>query len=197
MSTITLAETLPPSTWTPAPLYRMTVDEYERIGEFLDDKRVELINGLLVKKMTQGDLHSAADELLGPALARAIPAGWHARGDKPVRLPPDSIPEPDRSVVRGTVRDYKDRTPAAADVALVVEVAQSSLSEDRAQGQLYARSGIPIYWIVNLLGRQVEVYSEPMTDGYQARVDYAAGQSVPVVLDGVKVGIIVVDDILP
>ena len=68
---------------------------------------------------------------------------------------------------------------------------------DRQQANLYGRSGIPVYWIVNLVDRQVEVYTDPGPSGYALRHDYLSGQQVPVVIDGHQVGQIAVDDILP
>jgi hypothetical protein len=141
--------------------------------------------------------NSTADELCGRALEKAIPTGWHVRAVKPIRLPPGSKPEPDRSVVRGEIRDYSERSPGSEDRGVVVEVAVSSLAQDRAQAGISAAAGIPDYGIVNVVGRQVEVYSEPGITGYQVRVDYPAGVHVPVVLDGVQTGSVVVDDILP
>jgi Uma2 family endonuclease len=62
---------------------------------------------------------------------------------------------------------------------------------------VYARSGIPIYWIVNLVDRLVEVRTKPTPAGYESRLDYASGQNVPVIIDGIEVGQIAVADILP
>ena len=62
---------------------------------------------------------------------------------------------------------------------------------------VYGRGGIPVYWILNLIDRQVEVYSGPQPDGYAMRTVYRSGQHVPVVLDGTIVGHIAVDDVLP
>jgi Uma2 family endonuclease len=93
-------------------LYRMPLDQYEAMvdsGVFTKDDRFELIDGLLVNKMTQNDPHATCDLLTTDALRAVIPAGWHVRPDKPVRMPPNSKPEPDQSVVRGAVRDYKAR----------------------------------------------------------------------------------------
>jgi Uma2 family endonuclease len=151
----------------------------------------------LVAKMTQNDPHSTADELCGEALFRVIPAGSHVRASKPVRLPPDSKPEPDRCVVRGTIRDYSNRSPGSADVGLIVEVSDSSLLEDRKVAQVYAASGIPVYWILNLVERQIEVSSDSSPVGYQSSRFYKVGQDVPVVLDGVDVRQIAVTDLLP
>ena len=63
--------------------------------------------------------------------------------------------------------------------------------------RVYGKAGIPIYWIVNLIDRQIEVYSDPQPDGYATRTDYRSDEYVPVVLDGTVVGQIAVDDILP
>ncbi len=203
MSTITPTQSIESpnlSEWIPSPLYRMTLEKYEEMvktGAFSDRDPVHLINGYLVQKMTQHDPHSTADELCGRALDKALPPGWHVRSAKPVRLPPDSKPEPDRSVVRGEIRDYSERSPGSADTGLVVEIAVSSLAQDRMQAGIYAAARIPVYCIINVVGRQVEVYSQPGTDGYQVRTDYAAGQHVPVVLDGVTASSVAVDDVLP
>ena len=79
-----------------------------------------------------------------------------------MRIPDYNEPEPDLSVVRGESDDYTDHHPGPADIALVVEVADSSLSRDRGEKRdNYARAGIPVYWIVNLVGRQLEVSSNP------------------------------------
>ena len=125
--------------WLPSPPYRLTLEQYERMvneGIIGEHDRVHLINGILVAKMTQNDPHCTADDLCDAALRRVIPAGWYIRGAKPIRIPGragrrDSKPEPDRCVVRGTVRDYEERTPGPSDVGLVVEIADTSLTEDR------------------------------------------------------------------
>ena len=130
-------------------------------------------------------------------LAAVVPTGWYVRPNKPVRLPPDSEPEPNHAVVRGTVRDYRHAHSGSADVALVVEIAASSLREDRATAIVYANARIPIYWISNLVDRQVEVYSTPVPDGYAMTELHGPGSQVPVVIDGAVVGRVAVDDLLP
>ncbi len=188
------------SEWIPSPLYRMTLEQYEAMvdsGAFNEHDRFHLINGCLVAKMTQGDPHCVADDLCRNALTSVLPPRWFVRSNKPVILPPNSKPEPDHAIVRGGVRDYVRSSPRPADVAMIVEVADSSLSEDRRKGDLYAAAGILIYWIVNLVDRQVEVYSSPNSAGYSSRADFHPGENVPVVLDDVQVGFIAVDEIMP
>ncbi len=201
MSTVSSTVAPPAPEWVPAPLYRLSLEKYEAMvdsGVFTARDRLHLINGFLVAKTTQKPPHSTADDLCGAALVPLIPAGWYVRPAKPIRLPDQvSKPEPDRCVVRGTIRDYGNRDPVAADVALVVEVSDSSLSDDRKLARIYGAGGIPAYWIVNLVDRQVEVYTLPYADGYHARQDFACGQLLPVVIDGAEVGRIAVVDILP
>jgi Uma2 family endonuclease len=81
--------------------------------------------------------------------------------------------------------------------ALPLEVALTSLADDRIQGGLYAAAGIPVYWIVNLVDKQIEVHWGPSATGYSSREIFLAGDAVPVVIDGATVGRIAVEDLLP
>ena len=116
-----------------------------------------------------------------------------------MRIPDYDEPEPDVAIVRGSDADYRHRVPTPADVALLVEVSDSTLDQDRGKKlEAYARAGIPVYWIVNLVDRQVEVYTRPVKAGrYRSRKDYKPGQQVPVVIAGQQLAPIAVDDILP
>jgi Putative restriction endonuclease len=101
----------------------------------------------------------------GGARERGLAGGpWPRLGgpeEKPVALDDNSEPEPDLAVVPGTHRDYSTAHP----VRPVVEVSESSLAWDRDEkGSLYARAGIGDYWIVNLIGRVLEVYRNPVPD---------------------------------
>jgi Uma2 family endonuclease len=191
------------SAWIPSSLYRLTLDQYEAMvdaGIFTGKDRVHLINGYLVEKMTYQPPHAVADELCGSELARVIPPGWYIRPAKPIRIRcpgRDSKPEPDRAVVRGTIRDYTHRTPEPADVALVVEVSKSSLDDARAMAGIYGRAGIPFYWIINLVAGQVEVYSNPGPSGYGSFEVLAPPHVLEVVIEGAAVGEIPVADVLP
>lgn len=201
----TTATVMPPPggpTWIPSALYRLTVDEYQAMvaaGAFRGRQRLNLVNGLLVERMTQNPPHVIATDQCHDQLVRVLPPGWHVRSAHPVVLPGQaSAPEPDQCVVRGTKKDYLKGHPGPADIALVAEVADSSLTDDRAYAvNVYGPAGIPVYWIVNLIDRQVEVYTHPQADGYGSRAVFGPGQTVPVEIDGRQVGAIAVDDLLP
>ena len=114
-------------------LYRMGVDEYERLADAgcLKDRRVELINGWLVRKMTTKPPHVVAVDATREAVAVVLPPGWWLRDEKPVRIPEFDEPEPDISVVRGSRQDYRTRHPGPGEIEFLVEVADTSLSWDR------------------------------------------------------------------
>jgi Uma2 family endonuclease len=203
MSTITRQPPLPPK-WIPKRLGRLTVDQYEAMidaGVFTEQNRFVLINGYLVTKGTKKPPHVIAGELLRDELFAIVPrARWRVMVEAPVRIPDYNEPEPDVSLARGKAKDYADRHPGPADLAMVAEVAYRSLSEDRQMADVYGPAGIPIYWIVNLKARRVEVYTlgkRRGAPGYGKPRIFKAGQSVPVVIEGVEVGRIAVSDILP
>ena len=190
--------------WIPSPLYRMTVEEYEALvasGAFKGRNRFHLIDGYLVEKMTQDPPHTAADERCGRELLRVVPRGWTVRSGKPVRIPRpgrDSEPEPDRSVVRRRPDDYAGRHPDPGDIALVVEIADSSLAEDRDYAiNLYGPAGISVCWIVDVNARRLKVYTLAGPQGYGPPEFFGEGQIVPVMIRGRQVGRIAVKDILP
>jgi Uma2 family endonuclease len=172
-----------------------------RHGILGEDEPVELVEGWLVKKMGKNPPHRISDFLVREALRALVPAGWYVDSQEPITTN-ESEPEPDIVVVRGHTRNYPDRHPGPADLALVVEVSETSLHGDQGPKQrAYARASIPVYWIVNLVDRRVEVYTQPSgpadAPAYGQRQDYVPGDAVPVVLDGNQVGQVAVNDLLP
>jgi Uma2 family endonuclease len=199
MATIAPTEpVMPPSRLASPAVYRMTVDEYERMNGALDNDRVELIDGYLVTKMGKKPPHvwavDSIEEFLRPRLSAAR---WCLRRESPVRIPKFDEPEPDLVLARGSRKSYRRRHPEPADVALVIEVSDTTYPRDRGEKwAAYARAGIPVYWIVNLLQRRIEVYTKPERTGYQSRQDYHPGDVVPLVIGGRRRGQIAVDEIL-
>jgi Uma2 family endonuclease len=179
----------------------LSVDTYEKMGNqgiLPDAVHLELIEGRLVKKMYKGPKHCVSTTLTGQAIYRLLPVGWHVRYEGPVRIPArKSEPEPDVSVVRGTVHDYEDRHPGPGDVALVVEVTRTSATKDRKLARVYAAADIPTYWIVNVPKRQLEVYSSPAGGQYPPPVILTDVQAVELVIGGQLLGQIPVVDLLP
>lgn len=145
---------------------RWTRVEYDRLiekGMFQPGERLELLAGNLVVREPQGDPHTLAVELVNEALRTAFGPEWRVRVQLPIALDEESEPEPDVSVAPGRVRDSTEAKPSR--LALVLEIAESSLALDREhKGGLYARARVPEYWIVNLVDRVLEVYRDPRPD---------------------------------
>ena len=201
MSTLASMPTQPAGpTWIPWSLYRMTLEQYESLiasGFFAKQDDVQLINGYVVNRMAESPLHGAVLEAVRIAIGAILLAAWHTRSQSGLRIPAQvSIPRPDLAVVRGVPQDYKARYPEPADTALVVEISISSLDQDRALADIYAKAGIPVYWIVNVDDGQVEVYSDPSPSGYLTHEVLAPGHMLSVVVDGGEIGEIAVADIL-
>jgi len=183
------------------PLHRITADEFERIiaaGALEDPGRVELIDGHMVDKVAKTAEHGYATKQVVKALASRLPSGWTWRQEQPVRIPAYDEPEPDVAIVQGSDVDYEHQIPTAAQAAPLVEVSGATLGQDRGQKRsAYARDGVPVHWIVNLVDRQIEVHSRPGKAGYKSRKVYPAGQHVPVAIGGQSLPPIAVDDLLP
>jgi Uma2 family endonuclease len=181
-------------------LRRFTVDEYHKMiqaGILNDEDRVELLEGHVVLKMPRNPPHDGTIDQLGGILPPVIPPGWYLRVQNAITLN-DSEPEPDFALVRGTRRTYYARHPTAADIGLVIEVADSSLDRDRTEkARIYAGAGIAVYWIINLVNRQVEVLTAPAALAYGQTQIYPPGAAVPLSLDGVLIASIPSDDLLP
>jgi Uma2 family endonuclease len=182
----------------------LTVDQYHRMidaGILIEGEPIELLEGYLVNKMPQNPSHATVNSRLIARFSRRLPPDWFVRSQLPVTLS-DSEPEPDAAVVRGDDTVYNLRHPFPADFGIIIEVSDSTLVFDRREkGRIYARAGIPVYWIVNVVGRQIEVYTDPDASAnppaYRSRVDYLPGQDVPLVLDGVAVGTVPAGEIIP
>ena len=185
-------------------LYALSVEQYHemiRHGILRSGDQVELLEGLLVQKMTKNPPHVLSAKLTADALRGRVPAGYHVAMENPFTTTA-SEPEPDVAVVRGSPRDYSDRHPTPVEMALIVEVADSSVGRDRGiKRRLYARAGVPVYWIVVLPERVIEVYADPSgpTDEptYASPRRFAVGEMISVVIDGREVGAVPVADLLP
>lgn len=142
-----------------------TREEYYQMAQMglFQGKRVELIEGRVIVTSPVGSLHAAAVTLAARAAEKSFGEGYFVRWQMPLALGERSEPEPDVAVIAGDVRDYVHDHPTTA--ALIIEVADTSLAYDRTtKGSLYARAGIPDYWIVNLIDRQAEIYRDPRPD---------------------------------
>ncbi len=178
--------TLPQSTVevAPFPVHRFTVEQYRllgKLGALSPSDRVELLEGWIVPKINHDPLHDGTIELVESALRGLLPCDWRIRIQSAITTA-DSEPEPDLAIVRGPAGRYLQAHPTGEDIALLIEVADTSLAKDRLKCRLYARENVACYWIVNLVEQQVEVYSSPMGSQtgakYAGRHDYLIGEQL-------------------
>jgi Uma2 family endonuclease len=173
---------------------RITVDEYHRMieaGSLGEDDRVQLIAGEVVAMTPQGPAHALVIQSLTRLLAQELPADLALRPQLPLALLDDSEPEPDLAVVR--LEDARSREHHPRTALLVVEVAGDSLRLDRqTKAALYARAGIPEYWIVNLGETTIEVHRDPDPEmgAYRAKaVDSSGGTLVAASVPRLRVNV--------
>ena len=201
-----MLETKEPLTETvnklPTSLWRFSVNQYHAMIEaeiLTENDPVELLEGWIVEKMPKNPAHIFSTQVLQDIFGKILPEGWFINLQDPITTN-DSEPEPDAVILRGQRRDYVARKPKPEDVALVIEVADATLPQDRTiKKRLYAAAGIAAYWIINLPDKQLEVYTKPIAaePDYQEQRIYRASENVPVVLDGRSITTISVSDLLP
>jgi Uma2 family endonuclease len=187
-----------------ASIPRFSVARYQKMieaGILTSEDKVELLENYVVLTMPRNPPHDGTVQLVTEALASRVPPAWRLRVQLTAVLA-DSQPEPDFAIVRGDARTYLARHPGPGDVGLLIEVADSSLLRDqRDKTRIYARGGIAVYWIANLVDRRIEVYTQPSgpvaVPAYQAFQLYQPGDDVPLVLDGNAVGTVPAADLLP
>jgi Uma2 family endonuclease len=185
---------------------RVTLDQYHKMhqaGIYMDGDRVELIEGYVLEKHVRNPPHEASLRRLNRRLPRHLPAvGWFLQLQGAVTLPADNEPEPDGVVLRGDETSYDHQHPGPADIGLAIEISDTSRAFDRrVKGRAYSRAGIPTYWVINVVDRVIEVYTDPDASieppVYRTRTDFTPGMDLPLVLDGTTVATIPVADLLP
>jgi Uma2 family endonuclease len=179
--------------------YRVSVRKFEKMiaaGVFGED-RVELLGGTLTM-MTTSPPHDYAVLSLGEQLRDRLPRDrYTVREEKPVVLGLFWRPMPDIAVVRGDRRASSLRTPRRHDVALVVEVSDTTYAKDTGKKlRGYERAGVSTYWVVDLNRRRVEV-REMTAQGLSLTDTHGENESVPLRLDGHDFGAIPVGELLP
>ncbi len=159
---------------------RFTVDEYHqmaRAGILGEDDRVELIDGEIVEMAPIGRRHAGCVNYLNGLFGERLRGATVVSVQNPVRLGERSEPQPDVALLRPRPDYYRFGHPRPPDVLLIVEVAESSAALDRrVKLPLYARSGIPEVWLVDLGKETIRAYRDPSPDGYRTARTFRRGE---------------------
>lgn len=193
-----------------AILRKWTTDEYRRAivaGSLEEDPAFELLDGFIVRKdrakagenpITIGDRHRIVVTRLVQLASSFAPHGCFLQSQQPITLPPDGEPEPDASIIRGTVEDFSHRPPGAMDVTCVIEVADSSLVRDMGTKlRMYARAGIVQYVVVDLVNNLVHDHRRPTGESYAAVIPLGRGSTVQLSSAGAESVSVPTDRLLP
>lgn len=183
--------------------YRFTAEQLGKMVEagVFPESHFELIRGRIYR-MTKDGPHNFAVGEMAERLRAILPAGFHVREEKALEHDDRSLPEPDVAVVRGDRADYRATNPKTSRAALIVEVCASSRRADyRDKPSLYAAAGVPAYWVVDVDGRKIDVFTSPQGTGREAgyveHQAFAEGSPAPVVLEGREIGRVDAKDLLP
>jgi Uma2 family endonuclease len=172
---------------------KWTIEEYHRLIDagFLDDKHVELLNGVIVDMAPEGKPHAAYSQDFGDYLREVLDKQVRIREGKPITLPNESEPEPDIAVVAPhPVSVYLEHHPYPEDIFWLVEYSDSSLEKDlEIKPAIYAQASIQEYWVVNLQAKKVIVFRDPADGEYQQRQTYSQGNIAPLAFPGISVPI--------
>jgi Uma2 family endonuclease len=147
------------------------VTEYYRMaaaGVLREDDRVELIEGEIVEMNPIGSRHAACVGRLTKLLERTAGDSSIVWVQNPVQVNDYSEPLPDVALLKPRDDFYAQANPQAADVFLIIEVADSSVEYDRdIKIPLYAQAGVAEVWLVNLPKEMIEIYSQPLEGNYR------------------------------
>ncbi len=159
-----------------------TAEEYLRMAEtgiLAEHDRVELIDGEIVAMTPIGPRHFVCVNRANKVFVLTVGEQAVVHVQTNVRLGRYQQPEPDLALLRPPAGAYETRLPGPNDIFLIVEVADSSLEYDRTvKARLYAESGIPEYWLVNLHEDVVTRYQDSRQGAYQSTQEYRRGQSI-------------------
>ncbi|MBI2315731.1 MAG: Uma2 family endonuclease [Betaproteobacteria bacterium] len=150
---------------------KLSLEEFHRMGEagiLGEDDRIELIDGEMIEMAPIGAQHLAMVNRLSRMLNLAAGKDAIVSTQNPVALPPQNEPQPDVALLRPRADDYRARLPTAADVLLIIEIADTTLVYDRdVKIPLYARHGVAEVWLFDIQSGSLFVHREPAPKGYQ------------------------------
>ncbi|MFN7923724.1 MAG: Uma2 family endonuclease [Bryobacteraceae bacterium] len=158
-----------------------TRDECARLATLFNLDRYELIEGELIEKVSKNYPHITGVLLLVEWLRLTFPSRnvvQEASIDVSAEDNPTSEPEPDAVVLRQSILELA-RRPSPEDVLLVAEVSVSTLAFDSGpKRDLYARAGIPEYWVLDIENRRTIVHRDPAGGEYRSVTSYGEDESV-------------------
>jgi Uma2 family endonuclease len=154
-------------------VWPLSVQAYRALGEMgLIPEKTELLYGQVFQKMSKSPIHRLLCMRLLEQLRRVLPSGLHVQQEQPITCN-DSEPEPDLSIIRGSIEDYRAAHPSTAE--LVVEVCVTSHEYDRSKLRAYASAAVKEVWLVLAPEKQIEVHRLPGEAQFRERTVHGPG----------------------
>jgi Uma2 family endonuclease len=169
---------------------KWSLDDYHQMIDagILDDRAVELINGEIVQMSPEGVPHTFYCRETVKYLRLILGELAEVSEAHPITLPNASEPEPDIAIVQTPSNMYKTRHPIPSDIFWLIEVSNSTLVKDLGvKKDLYARSGIPEYWVMNLQANELVVFKNLTADGYQSKATFTDGFISPLAFPDISI----------
>ncbi|AEE53118.1 Uma2 family endonuclease [Haliscomenobacter hydrossis] len=158
-----------------------TIADYHKMGAagILPERGIELINGEIIKMSPIGSKHAAKVDKLGRLLNEQLSKALIVRSQNPFIANDLSEPEPDIALLKYRDDFYENELPHGTDIHLIIEVADTTFAYDtKVKLPLYASSGIPEYWVIDLNKKQVHVYWDALENSYQLSKVYRSGELI-------------------
>ena len=171
--------------------YKWTVDDYHQLVEtgLLEGKAVELLEGELIEMSPEGVPHSYTNRTVADYLRTLLKDKAFVSEVHPITLD-NSEPEPDIAVVRLPHDIYKQHHPYPQDIYWLIEVSNSTLEKDlKDKNIIYARNGIPEYWVIDLSNKKLWVFTQPNLQGYSQTQELTTGNISPLAFPDVAIAI--------
>jgi Uma2 family endonuclease len=171
---------------------KWSLDDYHQMirSGLLDDRSLELINGEIIQMSPEGVSHSFYCRSTAKYLRSILGDRAEISEAHPITLPNDSEPEPDIAIVRTPDTLYQTRHPFPEDIFWLIEIANSTLAKDLGvKRDLYAQSGIPEYWVMNLQTSELVVFRDLIGNEYRSEICLNDGNILPLAFPDLSIDI--------
>lgn len=148
----------------------ITVEDYHKMAEagILPERGIELINGEIFEMSPIGSRHAKAVNKLNRILGKLLGDDMIISIQNPILASDYSEPEPDIAILKYREDFYANAHPKGADTMLVIEIADSSINYDlKVKLPVYAQSGVPEFWLVDLGKEEIQAFWQPTGDRYR------------------------------
>jgi Uma2 family endonuclease len=161
--------------------YKWSIEEWHEIvnSGLLEGKPVEFLSGEIISMSPEGIEHSYTNESVANYLRGVLNNLAYVKESHPITLD-NSEPEPDVAIVRLPETIYRNHHPYPQDIYWLIEISNRTLKIDLNQkSTIYARNGIPEYWVIDLVNKKLIVHTQVENNGYARIIEYTVGTVSP------------------